>query len=383
MDIKTRLKKTGIVNRILTEKWKKRSRAGLFSPSKAAFLEQHPEKIKEALRKRLEEEPDLGEATMKALREAVGRSPLSGKTGAEKESLETDMLFWHYAFGFTFCEYLGYHFSEIEIPERHGFLSEKDGIQIGYDVNDLREMHVLSDKSETYQSFRRYYRREAFTVASEKDLGGYLEFIEKHPRFVAKLTREACGRSVRLVELSDTKEAAESFFREILSQGKTILEEVVVQSGILAGFNASSVNTVRCITFRNQNGVTVPFTFLKTGRAGAFIDNGAAGGILVAVDEKTGVLGQGTDEFGNRFSEHPDSGLKFEGFRLPDWEEMLRICCEMSEKLPALRLIGWDMAHTEEGWVLIEGNHLTEMIGPQSTTLKGIRRKMETLCAEC
>ena len=109
-----------------------------------------------------------------------------------------------------------------------------------------------------------------------------------------------------------------------------------------------------------------------------FIDNGAAGGLIVAVDGKTGrIVGTATDEFGNRFTAHPDSGIEFDGFQLPDWNQLLSVCCEMSAKLPAVRIIGWDMTYTDHGWIVIEGNSMTEAIGPQSTWLRGIRKEVE------
>ena len=53
------------------------------------------------------------------------------------------------------------------------------------------------------------------------------------------------------------------------------------------------------------------------------------------------------------------------------------MCKTMSEEMPTVRMIGWDMAYTDRGWIVIEGNALTEVIGPQSTWLQGIRADVE------
>lgn len=71
--------------------------------------------------------------------------------------------------------------------------------------------------------------------------------------------------------------------------------------------------------------------------------------------------------------EHPDSKIKFKNYQLPEWSEVIRICKEMSAMIPTVQWIGWDMAYTDNGWIVIEGNALTEVIGPQSTWQRGIR----------
>lgn len=53
----------------------------------------------------------------------------------------------------------------------------------------------------------------------------------------------------------------------------------------------------------------------------------------------------------------------------------------MASELKTIQWVGWDMAYTSTGWVVIEGNGATEIIGPQSTSGKGVREKMEQLMA--
>ena len=150
------------------------------------------------------------------------------------------------------------------------------------------------------------------------------------------------------------------------------------QSAKTAVFNDSSVNTVRCITLKTKNDMLVPYCFMRTGRSGAFVDNGGAGGLFVGIDPETGVLGtDGVDERGVRYNAHPDSGLRFQGYQLPDWSKMISTCKEMAMQIPTVRMIGWDMAYTDKGWIVIEGNGLTEVIGPQCTWLRGIRKDIE------
>jgi hypothetical protein len=143
----------------------------------------------------------------------------------------------------------------------------------------------------------------------------------------------------------------------------------------MARFNPSSVNTVRCPTFRTVRGIELAPCRFRVGQAGSFVDNAGSGGILAGVDPKTGVVfTTGRDEYCHEYVTHPQSGLRFEGFRLPDWEELVASVKEMHELFPNMGYISWDMAHTDRGWVIIEANGSGQFIGTQIVEQKGKKR---------
>lgn len=377
--LKNSLKKIGFINWARSKKWKKHAKSELFSQDVIAVLEKNPKKIGEAIDQKLNSLPDKGESIIESFEQIYSHSPLSERADVNKEELKQDMFFWHFAYGFTFNEYACYQFFDKGRDERRTFLSDRDAAWMCYDMNDLRKMSILADKAQTYERFGRFYHRDVVVISNTSDFEQFEKFIKKHKKFIKKNTRESCGRSVELIDITQTKQTPEGLFNNWIAEGKTIIEELVIQSNDIAAFNSSSVNTLRCITFRTKKGVETPFFFFKTGRNGAFVDNGAAGGLIIAVDWEKGILGAGTDEYGHRFDNHPDSGISFIGFQLPDWDQAVDLCRKLSAQLPEVRIIGWDLAHTDNGWVIIEGNSMTEWIGPQSTWLRGIRDKVKEL----
>jgi hypothetical protein len=48
--------------------------------------------------------------------------------------------------------------------------------------------------------------------------------------------------------------------------------------------------------------------------------------------------------------------LPLVGYRLPDWTEVVRICCEAHRLFPGHALLGWDIALTGRGPVISELN---------------------------
>ena len=122
-------------------------------------------------------------------------------------------------------------------------------------------------------------------------------------------------------------------------------------------WNYSFVNTVRIPTVLTSKGFYVLGCFLRTGRKGAIVDNAGGGGIFAAIDDKSGmVISDGHDEYGHSYVSHPDSNIQFKGFQLPDWQSVIDIAEKAHRGMPHHRYIAYDFAHTDSGWILIEGN---------------------------
>ena len=60
---------------------------------------------------------------------------------------------------------------------------------------------------------------------------------------------------------------------------------------------------------------------------------------------------------------------------------MKKLCSKLAAKIPEVKFIGWDMAYSKNGWVVVEGNSLSEAIGMQSTFERGIRNTISEYLA--
>ena len=290
----------------------------------------------------------------------------------DSAAAELDMKFWFYAYGYNPSEYITYGFQSKTYEERRSYISDRESVCLGHHLNDIFALRIFMDKAKTYERFQKYFNRDCITVEKHSSYEVFCDFVQAHPIFVKKNVGESCGRSVELFDA--TGRDLKALFEEFGQSSKLILEERIEQSEHLAELNASSVNTVRCFTLKTRDGIVIPWTLMKIGRDGSFVDNGGAGGLLVGIDPETGVFNtDARDEYGFSFDKHPDSGITFQGFRLPEWDKMIAICKEMAELEPLVPWIGWDMTYTNQGWVVVEGNSMSEVIGPQSTMQRGIR----------
>lgn len=307
-----------------------------------------------------------------------------GLSSEQQKVMRTDMLFCRFAYGFIPHEYICFHLMDKTADMRKQYVSESDHMRYIYTMNDPVDIMIFNDKMKTYEKFGVYYHREVISIESPEDYIRFEKFVKTHPVFVKKQVYESCGNSIERIDINSCGKTLDELFADFLSQEKVILEELVRQGETTAIFNPSSVNTIRCITFNTKDGIKAPYCFMKIGRAGSFVDNGGAGGILVGIDEITGITNTaGVDELRNVYDIHPDSGVQFSGHQLPEWDKMLAICKEMAEKIPSVPFIGWDLAYTDKNeWVVIEGNGMSQFIGPQTIWQRGIKSEVQKLMQE-
>ena len=368
-NVKSVLRSTPPVKALRVQKWQRRAFDGMPPKETVAAAQRDP-----ALRRRLLDDYILSDPA------AAEAARLSAQAAGAPQTAE-DMLWCRLAYGFSFSEYRCYGFAEKTLPERLTYFSDRESVLLSYRINDLDGMGLFSDKWRTYRRFSPSYGREAVCVGSAGDYGAFARFLEKHPDAIAKPAFGSCGNGVRRIDARSA--SARVLFDSLLAEGKTIVEEPIVQSAGLARFHPESVNTVRVVTFRGTGGVRLLWAFLKTGRGGSFTDNGASGGIMAGVDLIGGrVCTAGVDEAGRRYAVHPDSGAPFDGFALPEWRSLADLCVSLAAEAPEVRMIGWDAAHTDGGWVIVEGNAQSELIGPQAVFGRGLRREIMSLLRE-
>ena len=296
----------------------------------------------------------------------------------DKEDLRADIIFCRLAYGFIPSEYVGFELEKKKPEERKKFYSDIDTLAFGYSVNNIRELQYILDKADSSKKFAKYYKRDTVVIEKKSDYEAYKKFVLKHPIFVEKEVISSMGKGTTLVNLSLLKETAEEHFNRLVCEGKYLLEERIAQQEVMAQFNSSSVNTIRCITLRVKKEVVVPYCFMRTGRRGSFVDNGGSGGLLIGIDVKTGTLNTAAyDEYNDKYLCHPDSGIEFKEFQIPEWNELIRLCKKAAMEEKDMGFLSWDLAYTDDGWVVIEVNEIGQLIGPQIVMKKGIKLDME------
>ena len=133
-----------------------------------------------------------------------------------------------------------------------------------------------------------------------------------------------------------------------------IFEKQLQQDEVLKQYNPDTVNTIRVLTYKNK----VISAVVRFGGKGSFVDNTAKGGVAVSLDIETGILGDyGMREYDlTHYLEHPDSHLKFKGVHVPQWNDAKMLVEKVCQYMPYYNSVGFDVATTVNGPVIIEIN---------------------------
>lgn len=139
-----------------------------------------------------------------------------------------------------------------------------------------------------------------------------------------------------------------------------LFQDYVQQHPILNEINPKCLNTLRLTTVRDVQNVThIAAGFLRLGRGTAEVDNAESGGIMNFLDLETGkldVFGYTTiNHGGDTMKRHPDTGVVFGDITLPFYDDIVALVKKASNILPN-PVVGWDIAITSDGPVLIEAN---------------------------
>ena len=156
------------------------------------------------------------------------------------------------------------------------------------------------------------------------------------------------------------------------------------QGEALARIHPQSVNTLRIPTVVLADGeVRLFHPTLRVGRGEGIIDNFSAGGISALIDPETGcICSDGADKKGRRYAAHPDTGVRFNGYRLPEWDKAVAMVTTAAHMVPGNHYCGWDLAYSTHGWCMVEANCTAQMGGMQIITQTGRKAELEALIAQ-
>jgi hypothetical protein len=139
-----------------------------------------------------------------------------------------------------------------------------------------------------------------------------------------------------------------------LSRG-FLIEEKLTNTPEIAALYPSSLNTFRVVTIKTlDKRWCLAAAYLRVGAGGNVVDNIAAGGILVRVDADGRTCS--AHHHGRSIVQHPDTGAPLVGLQLAGYPSACVLALEASRKLGFVGTIGWDIAATERGPVIVEAN---------------------------
>jgi len=76
------------------------------------------------------------------------------------------------------------------------------------------------------------------------------------------------------------------------------------------------------------------------------------------------------------FESHPDTKHRITGSQLPFWREILQTSLDAQASLPEFRTVGWDVAASSRGVLLVEANASYDMSILQIAHRRGLKAEL-------
>ena len=103
------------------------------------------------------------------------------------------------------------------------------------------------------------------------------------------------------------------------------------------------------MTYRWRDSIRITPATMRIGQGGAYLDNVHAGGMCIFIDNE-GYLGdKAFTEFGDEYSEHPDTHILFNGYQILEFPKVLAAAKRLHEAIPQMGVIHWDFTINENG----------------------------------
>ena len=272
-------------------------------------------------------------------------------------------------------QYIAGGFWRYSNPMRSKCLTHYRRLALEKKYNDPIDVHYFKNKPEFNRFFHDYVHRGWLWV-QESTFEEFKAFMDRYRSVIVKPMDGKQGDGIRLLDCVDDEEELRRTFQALV-QENALVEELIVQHRDMV-FGNRSVNTIRVLTACRPDGqARIMKAFLRAGVGDTLVDNTATGGYYYEVDLETGIVSsEGISKDGDRVFIHPQTDIVMLGFKVPLWDQVVKMCVDAAGRLPRIALVGWDVAIGQDHVQLIEGNNSADYIGYEFVGSNGYYEKI-------
>ena len=292
-----------------------------------------------------------------------------------------DMIWCGIKYKASFHDYQEFEFYILNANERKTYLTRGINNTIVKLYNDKKYWYIFKEKNEFYKKFKKYIKRDIITIEAN-NFDKFKEFVKNKDKIIVKPNDGEGGFGIEIIDTNSTN--IKELYNNLLQNNKIIVEEVIKQHDILNKLYDKSVNTLRIFTFFDGNEVNFLQAILKIGN-GNIVDNFSSGGMYTFIDENGFVKTKAIDKNDNIYEKHPITNKSIINLQIPYFKEAIELVKKASREIPEIKYIGWDVAITNEGPDIIEGNYYPGIfqIKPSLSPVKiGILTKYKEIIKE-
>ena len=252
-----------------------------------------------------------------------------------------------------YYDYQEFEFYNLNREQRKTYLTRGKNSQIIRKFNDKSKFYLIDNKENFYKGYKEFIKRD-WILLNGKNFDEFEQFLEKNKIAIVKPVDGEGGKGVEKIENINLN-GNRILYEKLVKNKQNIVEQCIMQHKELNELYSDSVNSLRMFTFYKEGKVYFLQAILKIGNGGV-VDNFSSGGMYAYVDENGYVYTEAIDREDNIFAEHPISKHKIVGFKIPMFEEAVELVKKAANVVPEVRYVGWDVAISNNGPMIIEGN---------------------------
>ena len=298
-------------------------------------------------------------------------------TGRSRLNILKDVFSSSIRYNISILDYFYFRFYNLDEKKRQEYAGTGLMYEYQLKMNPSHARTILEDKIVFLNTYKKFIRRKYLTISN---LINDNELLYKELKNIEKLVlKSSTGQVGAEVEVIKKSDFSTSLLIEYMKRKKyNLIEEFVIQHPDLMRLSPSGLNTVRIITQLVQGQVEFLGARLRIS-VNSFVDNLGAGNIAAPIDIENGkVTGNAvySDITKTEVEKHPITNKPIFGFQIPFWAETLKMIKDVALLHPENKSVGWDIAITERGPELIEGNHNWCKLLWQLPVKKGLKNRL-------
>ncbi len=272
-------------------------------------------------------------------------------------------------YGTSFSEFAGYGFCAKSHKEKQNYMTRRYMFRFFDCYNPAEYRDRIGNKALAVKYYSKYLCREQYT--KDEGFDRFVDFSSRNHWLFIKKSVGWGGEDARKVFVESEKDAR--LIWDSLTDD-VVVEPVVENHEFLRRIHPQSLNTIKITVLQTPNGPKIVTAIIRFGN-GTDVDNVHSGGIAAGINIETGEIDTpAMNKHFERFSAHPITHMPITGIIIPEWERIKEFAIRASLVTPQLRYTSWDIALTENGPIMIEGNWDAEFYMEQTLYNRGHRK---------
>lgn len=278
---------------------------------------------------------------------------ISKRTGKSKFYIKCSMMWNYLTLGAGYTDYFRGNFIELTREEKKTFATAKRFYKLLAYLNNEEYICVLSDKLIFNELFKEYLKRD-FINLRKSSVEDFKQFLSDKTTVFAKENHGEGGHGITKLAVKDIKDP-EKLYDELKEKGQLLVEDAIIQHDDLNVINPYVVNSFRIITIYKDGKAHLVANALRINQDDAEVI-GCTNDLYFSLGADGKIDSNVVDDYGEVYDTHPMTGVKFKDVHIAGVKEAFDLCLEAHQRIPDIRYIGWDIAFSVNGPVLVEGN---------------------------